>query len=187
MKLIVGLGNPGAQYEKTRHNVGFIAIDSFAKTKNVEFKLDLKLKSMICLVNDLGNKYILLKPMTYMNLSGQAVRLVMDYYNIDINDIVIINDDLDSISGRVRLRDKGSAGGHNGLKSIIESLGTDSFKRIKIGIDRSSVIPVVDYVLQKFSKDEEINILSSIDLVAKILDEFSKGTSFKDLANKYSK
>ena len=132
MKLIVGLGNPGANYENTRHNVGFMTIDAYAKSVGVNFKLEPKLKGMVANVNILGKKAILLKPMTYMNLSGESVQLVMNFYKISSEDVLIISDDLDSPTGRVRLRATGSAGGHNGLKSIQQCIGTQEYKRIKI-------------------------------------------------------
>ena len=178
MKLIVGLGNPGANYENTRHNVGFMTIDSYAKKVGASFKLEPKLKGMVASINILGKKAILLKPMTYMNLSGESVQLVMNYYKISVDDILIISDDLDSHTGRVRLRSTGSAGGHNGLKSIQQCIGTQEYKRLKIGIDRSSVIPVIDWVLQRFSKDQLPLINEAIDKSVNAIDDFVKGVPF---------
>ena len=186
MKLIVGLGNPGANYENTRHNVGFMTIDAYAKSIGASFKLEPKLKGMVANVNLLGNKAVLLKPMTYMNLSGESVQLVMNYYKISSDDILIISDDLDSPTGRVRLRANGSAGGHNGLKSIQQCIGTQEYKRLKIGIDRSSVIPVVDWVLQRFSKDQLPLINEAIDKSVKAIDDYVKGVSFYNVSSLYS-
>ncbi len=183
MKLIVGLGNPGENYSKTRHNVGFMTLDALAKYYNVEFKLDKKQKGMIATVNKLGNKAILLKPTTYMNLSGEAVRSVCNYYDIKIEDILVISDDLDLPVGKIRLRDKGSAGGHNGLKSINENLKTQEYKRIKIGIDKSSVIPVVDYVLGKFSQDDMITIDQKIEKIISALDDFISDVDYKKISS----
>ena len=143
MKLIVGLGNPGSQYENTRHNAGFIAIDEFAKRHNLEFSLEPKLKGAIAKAQIDGEKVFLLKPMTYMNLSGESVIAVLNYYKIEVEDMIVISDDLDSPLGRIRLRDHGSSGGHNGHKNIVNHIHTETYKRIKIGIGRDEHIPVV--------------------------------------------
>ena len=163
MRLIVGLGNPGKNYESTRHNVGFMTVDNIARHYNTEFRLESKLKGMLASVMIKGEKTYLLKPMTYMNLSGESIRAVANFYKIPVEEIIIICDDLDSKTGRVRLRANGSSGGHNGLKSIESQLGTQEYKRIKIGIDRSNVIPVIDWVLQKFSNDEMALINQAIE------------------------
>lgn len=186
MKLIVGLGNPGVQYEQTRHNVGFMAIDAFAKKHNATFRLEPKLKGMLASLTIDGKKALILKPMTYMNLSGESVAAVMKYYKIDIEDILIISDDLDSHNGRVRLRAEGSAGGHNGHKNIIAHLGTEEYKRIKIGIDRSDVIPVIDWVLQKFSNEEMAEIQVAIEKAEHAIDDFIGGKPFNQIASLYS-
>lgn len=184
MKLIVGLGNPGKDYENTRHNVGFMAISSFADKYNIEFKDNKSLKGAIGHANINGEKVILLKPMTYMNLSGDSVLLVKNYYKVDIKDIIVINDDLDMPTGKVRYRAKGSAGGHNGLKSIIGNLHSEEFQRIKIGIDRSKVIPVVDYVLSKFSKEDLVNLSDAFKKVIIGLEAFISGLDENKLSNK---
>ncbi len=186
MKLIIGLGNPGNKYENTRHNAGFMAIDSFAKKYNASFSLDTKLQGMISSINISGNKAILLKPMTYMNLSGESVYKVMNYYKIDVEDIMVICDDLDSRLGRVRLRAKGSAGGHNGLKNISNLIKTEEYKRIKIGIDRSPVIPVIDWVLKKFTADELVEVNKSLDIAVDAIYDFVVGEDFVKIASKYS-
>ena len=186
MKLIVGLGNPGNQYENTRHNVGFMTIDSFANHQGVEFRLEPKLKGMLASVTLNGNKAFLLKPMTFMNLSGESVKAVMQYYKISVEDILIISDDLDSHNGRVRLRADGSAGGHNGHKSIIAHLGTENYKRIKIGIGRSEVIPVIDWVLQKFNMDDMAEINVAIDKAGHAIEDFISGVAFNKISSLYS-
>ncbi len=186
MKLVVGLGNPGLQYANTRHNCGFIVLDKFAKKNNVEFKLNAKLKGEVAQITLNGEKAILLKPMTYMNLSGESVILVKNFYKIEIDDILIVSDDLDSRLGRLRLRAKGSAGGHNGHKNIAQHLGTDEYKRIKIGIDRDPNIPVVDWVLKKFSEDDMATINQSTDLAVAAIEEFISGVDFMKIASKYS-
>lgn len=186
MKLIVGLGNPGKEYEETRHNVGFMTVDSFAGHQAAVFRLESKLKGMLASVNVNGNKALLLKPMTYMNLSGESVKAVMQYYKISVEDILIISDDLDSHTGRVRLRAEGSAGGHNGHKSIIAHIGTEAYKRLKIGIDRSDVIPVIDWVLQKFSKEEHLEIEAAIQKAEHAIEDFISEVPFNKIASLYS-
>lgn len=186
MKLIVGLGNPGQEYEKTRHNAGFMAIDFYASKHNASFKLVTKLDGMLSSINIGGEKVILLKPMTYMNNSGKSISEVIKYYNIDINDVLIISDDLDSNTGRIRLRASGSAGGHNGHKSIIQYLGTENYKRLKIGISRSSVIPVISWVLQNFSETELAAINAAIDKASLAIDAFISSVSFEKISSLYS-
>lgn len=186
MKLIVGLGNPGVQYEQTRHNVGFMAIDAFANQHNVTFRLEPKLKGMLASITLNGNKAFLLKPMTFMNLSGESVKAVKEYYKIPLEDILIISDDLDSHNGRVRLRAEGSAGGHNGHKNIIAHLGTEEYKRMKIGIGRSDTIPVIDWVLQKFSKDELAEIYIALEKSGQAIENFILGVPFNKISSLYS-
>lgn len=186
MKLIIGLGNPGKEYENTRHNAGFMAIDAFAKKEGASFSLEPKFKGMIAQVNLMGKKAILLKPMTYMNLSGESVIKVMQFYKIDPEDILVISDDLDSRLGRLRLRAKGSAGGHNGHKNIALHIHTEEYKRIKIGIDRSPVISVVDWVLKKFTEDEMAVMNQATELAADAITEFIKEEDFVKIASKYS-
>ena len=186
MKLIIGLGNPGKEYESTRHNAGFIAIDAFAKKNDIEFNLEPKFKGAIGTKVFNGEKVLLLKPMTYMNLSGESVIQVMNFYKIDVEDIIVISDDLDSPLGRIRLRDHGSAGGHNGHKNIINHLHTEGYKRIKIGIGRDNNIPVVDWVLKKLTEDELAVINQAADKVTNALDDFANGIEFMRISSKYS-
>ena len=183
MKLIVGLGNIGKEYEHTRHNVGFDTIDILASNLNVSFSQEKALKGMVAKVNINQHKAILLKPTTYMNLSGESVKAVMQFYKIPVEDIIIISDDLDMVSGKIRYRENGSAGGHNGLKSIIQHLGTQNFKRIKIGIDRDKYIPVIDWVLTKFSKDVQDSINQSFEHIAKCLEKYIGEEDDKRLAS----
>ncbi len=184
MKLIVGLGNIGKEYEHTRHNVGFDTIDVLASMLNVSFKEEKAFKGSIATVNLSGHKAILLKPSTYMNLSGDSLILVMKYYKIDIDDLIVISDDLDMVAGKVRLRFKGSAGGHNGLKSIINNLQTDSFKRIKIGIDKDKFIPIVDWVLGHPSPSDKEALNKSYIHVAEVLKDYILYEDDKRLATK---
>ena len=124
MKLIVGLGNPGKEYENTRHNIGFIFIDNYAKSKNIDINTE-KFNGLYTKTTINNEQVILLKPLSYMNLSGEVVKKYVDYFKININDILVINDDLDMDLGRIRLRLSGSSGGHNGLKNIALNLNTD--------------------------------------------------------------
>lgn len=186
MKLIIGLGNPGKEYEKNRHNVGFMTLDFLARELGGTFKLDTKLKAMISLISKDGLKYLLIKPMTYMNLSGESLRDVINFYKINISDILVISDDIDSPVGRIRIREKGMAGGHNGLKSIILNIGTSEFKRIKIGIGRSEYIPVSDYVLGNFSNDDLALINKSIVIASDAIKDFTCDIEFQKIASKYS-
>jgi peptidyl-tRNA hydrolase, PTH1 family len=155
MKLIVGLGNPGKQYEHTRHNVGFDVIDVLAKDYGIELD-QLKFKGLFGMGMVGSEKVLLLKPLTYMNLSGESIRAVVDFYNIPDDQLVVIYDDLDLPVGKLRLRQKGSAGGHNGIKSTIAHLGTGEFNRIRIGIDRpKGGMSVSNYVLSRFTAEEQ--------------------------------
>ena len=155
MKLIIGLGNPGKQYEHTRHNIGFNVVDALADQWGAPLN-QTKFNGMYATIHRPEGKVMLLKPLTYMNLSGECVRPMMDYFDIEIEDIIVIYDDLDLDVGKLRLRQKGSAGGHNGIKSLIQHLGTQEFNRIRVGVSRPPAgMKVADYVLSKFSIDEQ--------------------------------
>lgn len=154
MKLIVGLGNFEEKYFFTRHNVGFMVVDFFARLNNQTFKNEKKLKSAITKFNFNNEDIIVIKPLTYMNLSGEAVIAVMNFYKIDIKDILIIYDDISLDLGKVRFRSTGSDGGHNGIKSVIKYLGTQNFDRLKVGIGPQPNIPSEAFVLQNFTADE---------------------------------
>lgn len=172
MKLIVGLGNPGREYELTRHNIGFMAIDELAKRWNISLN-EQKFKGVFGAGFVNGEKVILLKPLTYMNLSGESIRPLMDYYKIDVEDFVVMYDDLDIPVGKLRLRMKGSAGGHNGVKSTISHLGTQEFQRIRMGIDRpKNGMKVVDYVLGRFTSEEIPDVNHSIEKAADACEEW---------------
>lgn len=163
VKLIIGLGNPGKPYEQTRHNIGFDVIDELANRWNAPLNQS-KFNGMYASVHRPEGKVILLKPLTYMNLSGESVRPLMDYFDIDVEDIIVIYDDLDLETGKLRLRAKGSAGGHNGIKSLIQHLGTQEFNRIRVGVNRPPAgMKVADYVLSKFSKDDQVVVKEAID------------------------
>lgn len=184
MKLIVGLGNPGKEYELTRHNIGFIFIDNYASSKGV--KIDKKKFNGLyqeLIIND--EKVILLKPQSFMNLSGEIVEKYVNFFKVDINDILIINDDLDMDFGRIRLRASGSSGGHNGLKNIALHIHTNQFKRLKIGISNNKLIDTKDYVLGKFSKEEKETIDNLKETVNNLLDDYLV-LDFNRLMSKYN-
>ena len=162
MKLIVGLGNPGKEYEGTRHNCGLMVVDELANKLNTEINQN-KFKGLYTKVKYHGEDVILLKPQTYMNLSGESVIAAMNFFKLDKEDIIVIYDDLDMPVGKLRLRKTGSAGGHNGIKNIIAHLSSQDFKRIRVGIDRHKYMKVVDYVLSRFAKEETEAINQGID------------------------
>lgn len=185
MKCIVGLGNPGRKYKETRHNIGFMVVDELLRRN--QWKLDqTKFKGKYALENVQGEKVIILEPQTFMNLSGESIRPLMDYYNIDIEDILVVYDDLDLPAGKIRLRQKGGHGGHNGIRSTIEHLGAKEFNRLRIGIGRpSGPMPVVDYVLGKFDKDQSVDVEISIQNAADACEAWL-GQSFVEVMNKYN-
>ena len=163
MIIIAGLGNPGKEYDKTKHNVGFWVIDKLAKEYNIDVT-KFKHKALIGDGVILGKKVLLVKPQTYMNLSGESIREILKFYKIPIEQFYVIYDDTSLPLSNVRIREKGSAGGHNGIKNIIAHLGTNVFVRIKVGIgEKPNGWDLADYVLAKFSKDEEPLILSGVD------------------------
>ena len=188
MKLIVGLGNIGKEYDHTRHNIGFMTVDALAAAKGAEFKLDSKHHAMTATVMLSGEKVMLVKPTTYMNESGQAVGPLMKYYNLDLADLLVVQDDMDMDLGRLRLRAKGSAGGHNGIKSITNHLATQNFSRLKFGIGHPSHQhqAVVDFVLGKFGKDEDVDVLRGIDKALEIFEAFANGDDMPTLMNAFS-
>ena len=158
MKLIIGLGNFEAKYNFTRHNVGFIAVDLFAVLNNQTFKQEKKFKAMVSKFKLNEEDVVLAKPLTYMNLSGEAVIALMNFYKLKPEDLLIIYDDISLDLGRVRFRDSGSDGGHNGIKSIISHIKSRDFPRLKIGIGPQPGIPSEAFVLQNFSQDELIKL-----------------------------
>lgn len=184
MKLIVGLGNPGKEYEHTRHNMGFMFIDNYAQEKGVEINKKKFNGLYIDFMNN-GEKTILLKPQTYMNLSGEAVRSFVDFFKIDVKDILVISDDLDMPIGKYKLRPTGSSGGHNGLKNIELHLKTQDYKRLKIGISHDKDIDTKDYVLGNISKDNKKVIDDLKKTVNSIIDDFYK-IDFEKLMAKYN-
>ena len=162
MKIIAGLGNPGKEYEHTRHNMGFDVIDILAdRWKVASWKKDMKADIATVIVG--GEKVLLVKPLTYMNLSGEAVGAIAKYYKVDLDDIFIICDDLDLPPGKTRIRKKGSAGGHNGIKNIIAHAGTQNFMRIKVGVGaKPEGWDLADHVLGRFKEEDRKQVECAI-------------------------
>lgn len=185
MKIIVGLGNPDARYQGTRHNVGFSVI--YAIADEYDIKVDTRKHKALIGKGMIGSeKVILAMPMTYMNLSGESVRELVDYYKCSIDDIIVIYDDISLDVGKLRIRAKGSAGGHNGIKNIISHLGTDVFPRIKVGVgEKPAKMDLADYVLGRFTKEEQPVIREcaerAVQAVRTIIDE-----DIQSAMNKYN-
>ena len=171
-ELIVGLGNPEPKYDHTRHNIGFDAVDTLAKAWQMSWKENKRFQGLFCEgVSPYGTKIRLLKPLTYMNRSGQAVRAVTDWYKIQPNSVLVVYDDMDLPMGRLRIRLSGSAGGHNGMKSIISHLGSQKFPRLRIGIGKSDgKKQTISYVLGKFTKEETVVIEEVLYLSVKAVE-----------------
>ncbi len=184
MKLIVGLGNPGKEYEYTRHNMGFLVLDSFASKYGININRE-KFNGLYEVLNIDGESVLLLKPLSYMNLSGTVVRDFVNFYKIDINDILVISDDLDMDFLKVKLKYKGSCGGHNGLRNIEDNLGTSCYKRLKIGISNDKSVDTKDYVLGKFNSNENEELNSLFDITNRILSDYVK-CDFEVLMSKYN-
>lgn len=186
MKLIVGLGNIGREYENTRHNIGFMVVDELAKRLGVTFgKED---RSAYCAEYRAPEKILIIKPTTYMNLSGIAVGAYANFYHIDPEDIAVIQDDMDLPVGHLRIRRKGSAGGHNGIKSITEHLGTEEYPRFKIGIghpERNNKA-VVNHVLHQFQGEDKAAIEAAVKAMAEALELWLKEGDLNAVMTKYN-
>ena len=171
MKMIVGLGNPGKEYINTRHNVGFMIVDEYAKKYDInDFKM--KFNGLYAKFMHNNENFILLKPQSYMNLSGTVIKKFSDYFKIKPEDILVIHDDLDLPVGKIKIKFKGSSGGHNGIKNIIENLNTEIFPRFKIGISKDFSIPYINYVIGKFS-EHDLNVINKIyEFSSNIIDDF---------------
>lgn len=180
-RLIVGLGNPGKSYRSNRHNIGFMALDLYAKHKGVSFSRRSRFNGWLAETTHV----CLLKPRTYMNLSGTAVGKVKDFYGIDNEDILVIHDDLDLPFMQFRLREKGGTGGHKGIRSVIDHIG-DDFRRFRIGIGRDDRLDVKDYVLSDLSKSEKETFSERGDDIIGLLDDFVDGESFSNIMNAYN-
>ena len=182
MKLIVGLGNPGKEYENTRHNMGYLFIDYYLNKKGINQEWKEKFNGIYLDTVIDGEKIIFMKPLTYMNLSGEAVRKYLDYFKIDVSDLLVIVDDLDLEVGNYKIKNNGSSGGHNGLKNIELHIGTQNYKRFRIGISNTTY-DVKDYVLGKISVKDYYDVF---DILSDVLDRFYN-TSFDILMSKYNR
>ena len=188
MKVIVGLGNPGPQYAETRHNIGFLLVDLLAEVYKLQFRA--KFQGLWTEGNVEGERIFLLKPQTFMNLSGRSVRELTNFYKILGEDLLIVHDDMDLSLGKIRLRDQGSAGGHNGIKSILAELGTEKFWRLKLGVGRpptrNSILDIrhsnheprttiIDHVLSPFAEDETTQLDEVLGRAEKATNLWIKG------------
>ena len=185
MKLIVGLGNPGLLYKKTRHNIGFMFVDQLVKDLQQKFTLQKAFKCELAQFNYRDEKIIVIKPLTYMNLSGLAVSLVANFYKVNVEDIIVIYDELALPVGKIRIRKSGSSGGHKGMANIIQVFSTEQIARIRIGIDNNTNIDTADYVLGKFSKTEIEPINQAIYQARDIIDSYLS-LSFDDFMQRYN-
>lgn len=185
MKCIVGLGNPGRKYQKTRHNIGFIIIQELLYRNGWKLNKH-KFQSSYTVERLNGDKILLMQPQTYMNLSGEAIRPMIDYYNIPVEDVLVVFDDLDLPAGKIRLRQKGGHGGHNGVRSTISQLGTQHFKRLRFGIGRpASSMSVIDYVLGTFPKSEQEMVTSGINKAADACEKWLE-EPFAEVMNEFN-
>jgi PTH1 family peptidyl-tRNA hydrolase len=156
MKLIIGLGNPGEKYQKTRHNIGFILLDLLAEEMNINFELNSNLNAEIAEFKQGTEKILLCKPQTFMNNSGQAVSKIINYYKIDLKDILVIQDEIDLPFGKIKFATNSSSAGHKGIQSIVDHLGTQEFQRLRFGINHETTnpLPTEIFVLKNFSQEE---------------------------------
>ena len=185
MKVVIGLGNPGKKYEKTRHNIGFIAIDSLRKKLNISDERE-KFQALISEKNIDGEKVIFLKPQTFMNLSGNSVIEIVNFYKLDSKkDIIVIYDDMDLPFGDIRIREKGSSGGHNGIKSIISHIG-EEFIRIKCGIGAKEK-GAIEYVLGEFNQTEQKSLDEILDNIDNCVIEMITVQNMDRIMQKYNK
>lgn len=184
MKLIVGLGNPGCEYENTRHNVGFGLLDYISEVNNWDFSRK-KFNAKYLEYNYHGEKVLFVKPLSYMNLSGGVVSKFVNFFKIDLHDILIIQDDLDMDFGRIKIVFNSSSGGHNGIKDIENALGSRKYTRLKIGISNNKNMDTKDYVLGKFSSDELKILEEDYKKLVNVVDDFCD-ISLDRLMNKYN-
>ncbi len=168
IKMIAGLGNPGSEYAKTRHNIGFMVIDRLAEMLGADVKKR-KFGARFGETSFEGEKLILVKPWNYMNRSGQAVATAGGFYKLNLEDILVVTDDMALEPGRIRIRAKGSAGGHNGLKDIIQKLGSENFARLRVGIGEPEYAEAYDYVLSKMSKEQQQVIADAIERACQVI------------------
>ena len=185
MKIIAGLGNPGQKYDKTKHNTGFMTMDHYLDEKDLSLNKD-KFEGHWTKQKINGEDVILLEPQTYMNESGRSVSQVANFFKVDPEDILIIQDDMDMPIGKIRIKANGKSGGHNGIKSIIRDLGTEKFNRLKIGIRHPKNTTVVSWVLTPFNDEQQKLMDNAFDTSVKIIDDFIAGRDSQYLMNKYN-
>lgn len=185
MKIIAGLGNPGQKYDKTKHNTGFMTMDHYLDEKDLSLDKD-KFEGHWTKQKINGEDVILLEPQTYMNESGRSVSQVANFFKVDPEDILIIQDDMDMPIGKIRIRANGKSGGHNGIKSIIRDLGTEKFNRLKIGIRHPKNTTVVSWVLTPFNDEQQKLMDDAFNTSVKIIDDFIAGRDSQYLMNKYN-
>lgn len=185
MKIIAGLGNPGQKYDKTKHNTGFMTMDHYLDEKGLSLDKD-KFEGLWTKQKINGEDVILLEPQAYMNESGRSVSQVANFFKVDPEDILIIQDDMDMPIGKIRIRANGKSGGHNGIKSIIRDLGTEKFNRLKIGIRHPKNATVVSWVLTPFNDEQQKLMDDAFDTSVKIIDDFIAGRDSQYLMNKYN-
>lgn len=185
MKIIAGLGNPGQKYDKTKHNTGFMTMDHYLDEKGLSLDKD-KFEGLWTKQKINDEDVILLEPQTYMNESGRSVSQVANFFKVDPEDILIIQDDMDMPIGKIRIRANGKSGGHNGIKSIIRDLGTERFNRLKIGIRHPKNATVVSWVLTPFNDEQQKLMDDAFDTSVKIIDDFIAGRDSQYLMNKYN-
>ena len=184
--LIVGLGNPGFEYEMTKHNVGFRTIDKICNKMQVKLDKE-KFNGLFTKISYKNNKEIILcKPLTYMNLSGECVKNIVNFFKISIDNIIIIYDDIDTNIGLIRVKSKGSSGGQNGIKNIISLLGTENIKRIRIGIGKPTNKNLANYVLSKFDIKDLAFVEKSIDNASQAAIDFVETSNFENVISKYN-
>ena len=186
MKLIVGLGNPGKEFEKTRHNIGFMILSNYLDYKKINQNWSSKFKGLYIKEKVNDEDTIFVKPQSYMNLRGEVVRKYVDYFKVNIDDLLIISDDMDLFVGNYKIKDKGSCGGHNGLRDIEKNLGTSVYKRLKIGISKDKSIDTKDYVLGKMTKKDIDTINELSKDINKLIDDFYV-MPINDLMSKYNR
>ncbi|MBR2966490.1 MAG: aminoacyl-tRNA hydrolase [Clostridia bacterium] len=185
MYLIVGLGNPDKKYLNTFHNMGFLCVDRLAKKLGGEFNKG-ECRAVTCHARVNGQKVIVAKPITYMNLSGESLRELVNKYKIEQGNLVVVYDDIDIPLGNLRLRKEGSAGTHNGMRSIVQHLGTTNFPRVRVGIGKQTPMALVDYVLSQVTEDDHSIVDKALDDGASALLDFVGGADFDKVMQKYN-
>ena len=187
MKLVVGLGNPDDKYKNTFHNLGFMAVDKVAEKLGVEF-LKQKCRAMIAETRIKSEKVILAKPLTYMNLSGESVRELLSFYKIGLSDLIVIYDDYDIDKGMVRIRESGSAGTHNGMRNILQNVGSGNFSRIRIGFKPNTEfkIPLIDYVLSGIKEEDKALMEKAITVASDAGVAFANGEDIQKIMQNFN-